>query len=455
MARILLTESMMMLRFTITAFLTIVSLSSASHAKVLDIEVKAKKGKVTAWKLNDGYTMLALVKPAIAGLEDAIREEMIPGMRFKVTPIHGGAQELKITLRDPILKYSASFKRGRLRFELDYQTREDNMIQRIKSRLFVPVPSSFVAKRFSAAESLLRRGQIEDALASFKDLSEEYALRSWSQLRLSDIALLSGDTRGACRRYGTVVQAHRVQISGMLAQLRRQVLGCGWREDDKPDWDVMLERADRVRGSIGKFIREEAVWAMNQVATAAEVDLTLQLLDNVAVKQRQMRRQLARGESILVSRAIRLPAEPIDVARMCYRHKERIAKHLESNNLRLLCAKSYLELDLLDKAILEAKALSAKTPRKAQGGQWNKRLGPAQSMIFLARAYRQTGDPDYVYATLVKYQRRFGRYIPDNVDAPEEVARMTLKDLEVGRNVMSLDRRIKGLERAIRADARE
>ena len=55
----------------------------------------------------------------------------------------------------------------------------------------------------------------------------------------------------------------------------------------------MLERADRVQGSIGKYIREEAIWAMNQVATPDEVDLTLQLLDNVAVKHRQLRRQLA------------------------------------------------------------------------------------------------------------------------------------------------------------------
>ncbi len=422
---------------------------------MLDVQVSSKKGKVSSWKMNDGYTLMAIVRPGVEGLEEAIRQEMVPGMRFKVTPIHGGAQEVKISLADPILKHSVTRNRGRLRFEIQYQTREENMILRIKSRFFVPVPSSFVAKRFSASESLLRRGRLEDALASFKDLSEEYALRAWSQLRLSDIALLTGDTRGACRRYGAVVQAYRVQIPGMLAQLRRQVLGCGWREDDKPDWDVMLERADRVRGSIGRYIREEAIWAMNQVATPDEVDLTLQLLDNVAVKHRQLRRQLTRGESILISRAVRLPVEPIDVARMCYRHKERITNHMESNNLRLLCAQSYLELDLVDQAIAEAKLLSGKTKRKAQGGQWNKRMGPAQSMIFLARAYSQTGDPDYVYATLVKYQRRFGRYIPDEVEAPQEIERMTLEDLKIGRSVLSLDARIKGLERAIRADARQ
>jgi len=454
MARIVLDVYMMVFRFAITTLLTLVTLSSAVHAKVLDIQVTTKKGTVSSWRLNDGYTILAVVRPAVPELEKAIQEEMVPGMRFKVTPIHGGAQEVQIILADPILKHSVSLKKGRLKFEFHYQTREENMILRIKSRLFVPVPSSFVARRFSAAESLLRRGRIEDALATFKDLSEEYALRAWSQLRLSDIALLSGDTRGACRRYGAVVQAYRVQVSGMIAQLRRQVLGCGWRKDDKPDWDVMLERADRVRGNIGKFIREEAIWAMNQVATSNEVDLTLQLLDNVAVAHRQLRRQVTRGESILVSRAIRLPAEPLDVARMCYRHKERIVNHLESNNLRLLCAQAYLDLDLVDQAITEAKYLIAKTPRKAQGGHWKQRLGTAQSMIFLARAYRQTGDPDYVYATLVKYQRRFGRYIPDAVDVPPEVERMTLKDLSVGRNVLSLDSRIKGLERAIRADAR-
>ena len=188
----------MIFRVTIVAFLTLAGLSSTAQAKVLDIQVSGKKGSVSAWKMNDGYTIMAIVRPAVAGLENAIRAEMVPGMRFKVTPIHGGAQEVQISMADPILKHSASRKRGRLRFEINYQTREENMILRIKSRFFVPVPSSFVAKRFSASESLLRRGRLEDALASFKDLSEEYALRAWSQLRLSDIALLTGDTRGAC-----------------------------------------------------------------------------------------------------------------------------------------------------------------------------------------------------------------------------------------------------------------
>ena len=119
---------------TIVAFLTLAGLSSTAQAKLLDIQLSSKKGQVSAWKMNDGYTMMAIVRPAVDGLEDAIRKEMVPGMRFKVTPIHGGSQEVQISLADPILKHSASRKRMRLSFQVHYQTREENMILRIKSR---------------------------------------------------------------------------------------------------------------------------------------------------------------------------------------------------------------------------------------------------------------------------------------------------------------------------------
>jgi len=62
------------------------------------------------------------------------------------------------------------------------------------------------------------------------------------------------------------------------------------------------------------------------------------------------------------------------------------------------------------------------------------------------------GDADYVYATLVKYQRRFGRYVPEEVGAPEDVGPLTLDDLDVGRKVKSLDNRIKAVSRAITAE---
>ena len=134
LARIVLAYYMMMFRVTIVAFLTLAGLSSTAQAKLLDIQLSSKKGQVSAWKMNDGYTMMAIVRPAVDGLEDAIRKEMVPGMRFKVTPIHGGSQEVQISLADPILKHSASRKRGRLSFQIHYQTREENMILRIKSR---------------------------------------------------------------------------------------------------------------------------------------------------------------------------------------------------------------------------------------------------------------------------------------------------------------------------------
>ncbi len=427
-------------------------MSGTASAAVMEVSVPDKKGTIKTSKLSDGYTLLMVAKPAVEGLEEAFAKARVAGLRYKIRPLRKGASEIRLVLPDPIKSFSVKRAKRKVSITVQYQTRASNMKDRIRARLFVPVPSSFVAGRFSSAERLLRRGNLEDALANYKDLSEEYALRAWSQLRLSDIALLSGDTRGACRRYERVVEAYRVQVSGMLAQLRRQVLGCGWRPEDKPDWDVMLERADRVRGRIGKYIREEAIWAMNQVSTPDEVDLTLRLMDGVAVKHRMLKREIKKSSNILLARGVRLPSDSLDVARVCYRHRERILVHPDGLSLRLLCAKAFLDLDLVDEAIAETKEIIAKTPRKLAGAMWAKRDGTAQSTIFLARAYKQMGDADYVYATLVKYQRRFGRYVPEEVGAPEDVGPLTLDDLDVGRKVNSLDARIKAVSRAITAE---
>ena len=72
LARIVLTSYMMMFRASIVAFLTLAGLCSTVQAKVLDIQLSSKKGQVSSWKMNDGYTMMALVKPAVDGLEEAL-----------------------------------------------------------------------------------------------------------------------------------------------------------------------------------------------------------------------------------------------------------------------------------------------------------------------------------------------------------------------------------------------
>ena len=137
---------------------------------------------------------------------------------------------------------------------------------------------------------------------------------------------------------------------------------------------------------------------------------------------------------------------------MCYRYREDIENHPEALDLRFLCAQSYLALDLVDQTIEELKKLQKIKKRKFQGGMWKKRDGYAQVMLYLARAYRQTGDPDYVYATLVRFQQKFGRYIPEEITAPEEVAVMDVNDLQVGRDAMGLNRRLRSIRAALKAD---
>jgi len=414
---------------------------------------RAKKLTAKATVLSDRYTLITMLNQEVPGLEDALREAEVDGLRFKATPMRNRGVELSIIFPEPIVKVNVSVKKRRkLTFAVEYQSREDLMRDRIRRRLYVPVPSSFVAGQYSDAERLLRTGNLKDALVEYNELSEEYALRAWAQLRLGDIALLGGDTRGACRRYGGVNEAFRSQISGMLAVLRRQVLACGWGRDSRPDWDVMLMRADRTGGRVGEYLRAEVVWAMGQVATADEVDLVLELLGATAVKRKAYKRQLMAQERLMVARAVRLPAKSIDIARMCYRHGERIAKHPDAKDLHYRCSAALLDLDLIDESIARSQELiKPSKKRRGEGALWRVRDGAAQSMLLLAQAYRQKGDPDYVYATLVRYQRRFGNYVPPVVPPMQKVKRMKMRDLPIGKEVASFEDRLDDIERGLNA----
>ena len=97
----------------------------------------------------------------------------------------------------------------------------------------------------------------------------------------------AGDPAVRACRYGGANEVFRSQISGMLAVLRRQVLACGWGRDSRPDWDVMLMRADRTGGRVGEYLRAEVVWAMGQVATADEVDLVLGAASSATAVKRE------------------------------------------------------------------------------------------------------------------------------------------------------------------------
>ena len=72
-------------------------------------------------------------------------------------------------------------------------------------------------------------------------------------------------------------------------------------------------------------------------------------------------------------------------------------------------------------------------------------------MLLLAEAYRQKGDPDYVYATLVRYQRRFGNYVPPVVPPMPRVKRMKLRDLPIGKEVATFESRLNAIERGLDA----
>lgn len=420
------------------------------HAAGLRVKARGPTGKVKAEVPMDGYSLVMVFEPRVPGLVKQIKGQPVSGMHVEAIPVGTKGEEVRVLFSVPIAKHRVTRKGRRVVIEVELKLREQNLRERILKTLKVPVPSTFVGYRFNAAESLMRSGRFEDALVQYKELAAEYELRAWSQLRLADVALLNGDSKGACRRYDATSEAFGVRVSGMLARVRRQVLGCGIEKGTQADWDVLLERADRVPGRIGDFLRMEVVWSMNQVSRPEEVDMAIELLKNLEIQHRPIKRQLRQTRSRLLARAVRLSTDPIARARMCYRHQEGVRYHEEGYSLRLLCARSYRALNLLKEAEVELKELSKGKVKDFSGAMWRTRKGRAQALFTLAEVYNELGDPDYVYATLVRYQRMFGYPAPEAIDPEPDDEGVTFEKLPLGKLVRSLDRRVYALERAVR-----
>lgn len=424
-------------------------LASPAAAKVLKVNHSGPKGRVQAIIPKDGYSVVTVFRPKVPGLFKRIKQSVDSETTVVRKQIGPKDEEIQILFSSPVVRKKIK-RRGRsVSLEIEYKTREENLRARVVKTLRVPVPSTFVGFRFDAAERLMRLGQLSDALSKYKILSEQYELRAWAQLRLADIALLGGDVHGACRRYASTSETFGVRISGLLARLRLQVLGCGWNKGPQADWDILLERADRIPGKIGSFLRREAIWAMNQVSRAEEVDLAISLVEGIQLRHKKLKNRLQNTKQVLLARAIRLPKKPIDTARMCYRHKQAIEVHSESYSLRYSCAQAYKKLNLVKQAIAELRFLRNTKSRRHSGALWIARRGNAQAAYTLAQVYNDIGDADYVYATLIDYQKRFGYPPPSSIKPEPPVPNLSLSKLKIGQLIDGLDRRVYMLERAI------
>lgn len=428
-------------------------MGGVAHADILRVKMRGPKGKVQSVAPSDGYSVIAIFRPMVPGLVAKLKATADPETVILATKVGRKDEEIRILFESPIKRQKVVRRGRKIEIEVEYKTRQQNLRDRVIKMLVVPVPSTFVGFRFDAAERLMRAGQFSDALAKYKELSEQYELRAWSQLRLSDIALLSGDVRGACRRYNAASEAFGVRISGMLSRLRRQVLGCGWNRGPQADWDILLERADRVPGRIGTFLREEAIWAMNQVSRPEEVTLAINLIKGLELQHKKLKRKLTRTKEVLLARAIRLPKNAVNRARMCYRHKPAIDAHSEAFSLRYLCAQAFQELSLVKEAVAELRFLKDASGKKMGGALWDARRGNSQAMYTLAEVYNDMGDADYVYATLVEYQRRFGYPPPSKIDAEPYDPKLNVRKLHIGKLVDSIDRRLYMIDRVVRLQA--
>ena len=103
--------------------------------------------------------------------------------------------------------------------------------------------------------------------------------------------------------------------------------------------------ADRTGGRVGEHLRSE-VAGDGSGRDWYEVDLVLELLSATAVKRKAHRRQAESARAPHGLEVGSLPEKAIDVARMCYRHTERIAKHPDAKDLNFRCSAALLSSNL-------------------------------------------------------------------------------------------------------------
>ena len=140
---------------------------ATAGAAVMEVSVADKKGRVQTTKLSDGYTLLMIAKPAIEGIEDALKKAKVAGLRYEVTPLRKGASEIKLVLPDRITSFSVRRAKRKLKraialgLELKARGRpggpRGEVPRRRRGPGAAPSPARYLGMRCSGREDIGRR----------------------------------------------------------------------------------------------------------------------------------------------------------------------------------------------------------------------------------------------------------------------------------------------------------
>ncbi len=387
--------------------------------------------------LSDGQTVIFLVQPAGTELEDELAAQLPRDANARVTPLPRSTAEIEIASPDPVVTSRVSTGPAGAVLVIEVERRADAVRRRAQVAVPRSVPSVFVGPRVREAEAALSAGLFADARERFTGMTREYSLRSWAQLRLADLALISGDVEEACAGYRGVVTEFPQRTAGLVGRMRLHGLECLQRETVTLDWGSLVARLQRVDGPVGAYLLREAASVLQLTRDPAVVRSALA----ISAPGRRATRLKAppKLRHALLARALRHGA-PFDVSHVCFAYDQAIARHAENRLLLLTCARAALALDLPDTALTYLDRVDRVRGRGEGAAVWESCRGPLQELHLRAAVYAAAGRTYLSRRASDRYAQVAGEPPPATLD-PEVPPPVP----EVARAAAGLEARIDAL----------
>jgi hypothetical protein len=401
------------LAITVTLAPTSPNASSVPEPSERVWRLSARGGVGRARVLSDGQTLALRVgnpEGAISGAD---------GCRLSALPAGTGSAAVRLVLPPP-WRWAGQIVAERS--GLSVSARADGGLgERILAPLPRSVPSAFRSQALAAAETALRSRDLSEAVARFEALRSNYALRTWAELRLADLALIGGKRAEACRRYTELTDGMAQRTIGLLGALRAAVLDCGLAV---VSWADLLDRSALIEGRVGNFLRREAVAALER-SSPADLDEALTSLTHSPTCRGPLAGACAAAHDALLARAIRT-REPLQVALSYQHHRAELGRHPQAADLLLLTASAYLALDLPQEAIGVLDFLATLRPKNAI---WTTAETRAQSTWLRLKAAELSEDAQEQLRLSQLFTHRFGP-LPPAAGAPEGDTARLRRDLD-------------------------
>ena len=411
----------------------------------------ATAGKIKIFNASNDFTLLLVSQTGTSAQIQKLREHFAQYPRVMVSflAVPQGGWEGAITFNQKINRASIGSDKQGATLKVRANNLRSELLAHLDKSPPRSVPSRYTGTKFRNAERQLEAGNVRRATQMFIELGQDYALRSWSSLRLADLDLMLDNDVEACRSYNHLLEQEGHRIAGVLAEMRSVAVGCDDKKTFDINWEEIVNRISFADGPVSDYLWGEYLWVADFLAQTHKTALHFLSLEELKEKDPRVRLLPDTLRQKLFSRAIYMAPTTFDVARVYSRYAGALQGHPDKNGLRLEIARALLDLDLLDETEKILQPLLRESFTSTAHG-WRERRGLAQAMVLTAWTYQALGQPVMMEAMAKIYRKRFKRGLKITKSAS-----VTLGDFVFEEELKALRQGILNLKKAIRAEGRK